>query len=132
MDDVNSNVLIGERLRLARKNVGMLQESVAQHLGIARPTLVAIEKGVRPVRRSELRDMAALYHVSVEWITTEDVSETATPPLLVNPEIIRAMRQINKARAAKDAAWRDELNGYRALYEAVNKCLPLQNEDDES
>lgn len=65
MTDIeNPNIRIGERLRAARKNLGMLQETAAQHLGVARPTLVAIEKGQRPIRRSELRDLAALYHVS--------------------------------------------------------------------
>lgn len=117
------NIRIGERLRSARKNVGMLQEAAAQHLGISRPLLVAIEKGQRAIRRRELRDLAALYHVSESWIMA-DPAEAVVSPLLVNPDIIKAMRQIAKARAEKEAAWRDELNGYRNLYDAVDKCLP--------
>jgi transcriptional regulator with XRE-family HTH domain len=122
------NVRIGERLRSARKNIGMLQETAAQHLGISRPLLVAIEKGQRAIRRSELRELAMLYHVSESWITT-DPAEESVSPLLVNPDIIKAMRQITKARAEKEAAWRDELDGYRKLYDAVGKCLPQESEE---
>ncbi len=125
----NENIRIGERLRAARKNVGMLQETAAQHLGIARPTLVAIEKGQRGIRRAELRQLAALYHVSESWITTDPAQENTTPPLLVNPEIIRAMRQIEKAREDTAAARFAEKKAYRDLYEAVKKCLPKESSD---
>ncbi len=130
--ETEEHVRVGERLRVARKNVGMLQEDAAQHLGISRTLLVAIEKGQRPIRRGELRELAILYRVSEEWITAAPADDPITP-LLVNPDIIKAMRQIAKARAEKDAAWRMELNGYRMLYEAVEKCLPKSvNEGDES
>jgi transcriptional regulator with XRE-family HTH domain len=129
MTDIeNPNIRIGERLRLARKNAGLLQETAAQHLGVARPTLVAIEKGQRPIRRSELRDLAALYRVSQDWISSDPIQDTTIPPLLVNPEIIRAVRQIEKAREDTAAARFAEKKAYRDLYEAVKKCLPRDEE----
>lgn len=130
MTDIESpNIRVGERLRLARKNAGLLQEAAAQHLGVARPTLVAIENGQRSIRHSELRDLAALYRVSENWITADPVQEDTTPPLLVNPEIIRAIRQIEKAREDTAAARFAERKAYRDLYEAVKKCLPKESED---
>lgn len=73
--------------------------------------------------------MARLYNVSEQWLTADEtVAEDVTPPLLVNPEIRRAMRQIEKARADMDAAWWAERNGLNALYDAVKKCLPRDEE----
>ncbi len=113
--------MIGRRLRLARKNIGMLQEAAAQELQVTRTTLVAIEKGERGLSFDELRELAALYHVSEDWLIEGDAEEE---PLLINPEIVKAMRDIEKARADMDAAWWAERNGLNALYEAVKKILP--------
>lgn len=49
------------RLRLARRDQRMTQEEVAAALGVARTTIVAIEKGDRQVRGEELRALARLY-----------------------------------------------------------------------
>ena len=49
---------LGERLQLARKAKGFTQEAVASKLGVARTTLVAIEKGERRVTESELHVLA--------------------------------------------------------------------------
>jgi Zn-dependent peptidase ImmA (M78 family)/transcriptional regulator with XRE-family HTH domain len=55
-----SEVLL-DRLRAARRARGFTQQDVAERLGIARTTLVAIEKGERPVRPQELVELARLY-----------------------------------------------------------------------
>src|SRR4051794_5694284 len=49
------------RLRLARRGQGMTQEDAARKLGVARTTIVAIEKGERQVRAEELRTLARIY-----------------------------------------------------------------------
>ncbi len=56
---------IGERLRAARVNAGLTQQKAADDLKLARTTLIAIEKGERPVRPEEFRAMVALYGISV-------------------------------------------------------------------
>ena len=53
---------VGDRLREARKSKGMTQEDVARHLGIARTTVVAIERGDREPRPDELVALARLYN----------------------------------------------------------------------
>lgn len=116
--------MIGRRLRLARKNIGMLQEDAAQGLGFVRTTLIAIEKGARPIARDELQSLAALYHVSEDWLLEGDDEDE---PLLMNPDILKAMRDIEKARKDMDAAWWAERNGLNALYDAVKKCLPSKD-----
>lgn len=57
---VGSRVL-GARIRQARENRGLTQDQVAQHLGVARTTVVAMEKGERRVRAEELVELASLY-----------------------------------------------------------------------
>ena len=49
------------RLRNARRDRGLTQESAASELGLARTSLVALEKGERAVRPEELVAMARLY-----------------------------------------------------------------------
>lgn len=122
--------MIGRRLRLARKNVGMLQETAAQEMGFVRTTLIAIEKGTRPIWDSELSDMASPYKVPEQWLIEGDRDEIT---LLINPEILKAIRQIDRARAEMDEASKAERMGLNALYDAVKKCLPsiVQEEDEE-
>lgn len=114
--------VIGRRLRMARKNVGMLQESAAAALGLVRTTLIAIEKGERAISHDELNCMASMYRVSTEWLVEGDKDDD--PMMLVNPEILKAVRDIEKARADMDSAWWAERNALNALYEAVKKVMP--------
>lgn len=53
------------RLRAARKARRLTQQEVAEHLGVSRTTLVAIERGSRRLRFEELIGMASLYGRSV-------------------------------------------------------------------
>jgi len=55
------NPNLPKRLRNARRDCGMTQETVAAQLGLARTSLVALEKGERAVRAEELVAMARLY-----------------------------------------------------------------------
>jgi Zn-dependent peptidase ImmA (M78 family)/DNA-binding XRE family transcriptional regulator len=63
---------LGERLRTARSAANLTQNTVAASLGMARTTLVAIEKGLRSVTSGELQAFARLYDVSVGRLTSRD------------------------------------------------------------
>lgn len=54
---------VGDRLRVARSASGLTQEQAAERLGLARTTLVAIERGDRQPRPEELVAFAKLYAV---------------------------------------------------------------------
>ena len=56
---------LGRRLRIARENAAIRQEDAAQIIGVSRPTLVSIEKGVRRVRIQEIQMLGRHYGVSV-------------------------------------------------------------------
>lgn len=63
---------LGERLRGARSGVNLTQDAAAALLGMARTTLVAIEKGQRVVKPSELLAFARLYGVSAGKLVSTD------------------------------------------------------------
>lgn len=52
---------LGRRLREARRAAGLTQGAVAERVGMARTTLVAIEQGERPVGSHELIQLAKIY-----------------------------------------------------------------------
>ncbi|NQW11776.1 MAG: ImmA/IrrE family metallo-endopeptidase [Alphaproteobacteria bacterium] len=56
---------VGERLRLARESADITQVEAAAHIGAARTTIVAIEKGQRKVRIEEIQGLAQLYRTTV-------------------------------------------------------------------
>ena len=63
---------VGRRFRLARDNAGLTQQEATDEIGIARTTLVAIEKGSRRIRMDEARQLAKLYGVSVNALFRQE------------------------------------------------------------
>ena len=70
---------LGERLREARKYLGLKQDDVAAHLKIPRTALSDIENGQRRVEAFELTRLAKLYRQQVSYFIGEDVSATELP-----------------------------------------------------
>lgn len=64
----DNKIDVGERLRSARENSGWTQADAAKEIGVARTTLVAIEKGQRPARLNELQALARLYGTSLNGL----------------------------------------------------------------
>lgn len=63
---------LGDRLRGARKYLGLKQEEVATYLKIPRTALTDIENGQRRVEAIELARLAKLYRLPVGYFTGED------------------------------------------------------------
>lgn len=72
-DDVERRRL-GERLREARKYLGLKQDEVATYLKIPRTALTDIENGHRRVEAIELSRLAKLYRQPVGFFTGEDAT----------------------------------------------------------
>jgi transcriptional regulator with XRE-family HTH domain len=70
---------LGERLREARKYLGLNQEEVAAYLKIQRTALTDIENGQRRVEAIELTRLAKLYKQPVSHFTGEDAAAAALP-----------------------------------------------------
>lgn len=72
--------VIGERLRIAREGARFTQAAAADAIGVARTTLVAIEKGQRRIRIDELQKLAGIYGTSANAILRrESVHLDMTP-----------------------------------------------------
>jgi transcriptional regulator with XRE-family HTH domain len=91
-NELDEHAAIGTRLREAREYVGLLQDDVANALGIPRTSLSALEAGKRKVSGVELRRLAKLYRRSVGWLLgEEDTNISETEPLF------RATAQLSEA-----------------------------------
>ena len=70
---------LGDRLREARKYLGLKQEEVATYLKIPRTALTDIENGQRKVEAIELTRLAKLYRQPVAYFTGEDAASASLP-----------------------------------------------------
>jgi transcriptional regulator with XRE-family HTH domain len=70
---------LGDRLREARKYLGLKQEEVATYLKIPRTALTDIESGQRRVEAIELTRLAKLYRQPVAYFTGEDEAGASLP-----------------------------------------------------
>ncbi len=72
--------VLGGRLQEARRARGLTQQAVAEYLGVARTSLVAIEKGERRLIPDELIKLAAFYGRPVsEFVSRQLVVEGFVP-----------------------------------------------------
>jgi transcriptional regulator with XRE-family HTH domain len=70
---------LGDRLREARKYLGLKQEDVAGYLKIPRTALTDIENGQRRVEAIELTRLAKLYRQPVAYFTGEGDASSELP-----------------------------------------------------
>lgn len=78
-NEVSERRRLGERLREARKYLGLNQEEVAELLKIPRTALVDIESGQRRVEAIELTRLAKLYRQPIGYFAGEDAATAALP-----------------------------------------------------
>ena len=91
---------LGARLRAAREYLGLSQELVAQHLGVSRPAVSALERGQRKVSGLELRKLARLYGRPVSYF----LGETEEPVLEADEAsvaLFRATRELSEGDRAQ-------------------------------
>lgn len=100
---------LGDRLREARKYLGLKQEEVATYLKIPRTALTDIENGQRKVEAIELTRLARLYCQSVAYFTGEDEAAAS-----MSPDVAHLARQAAKL-SQKD---RDELGRFAEFLRA--------------
>ena len=66
---------LAEKLRKARKSVGLNQNQVADYLGICRNKLINIEKGIAEIDIILLEKMAKYYGYSLAYFLEDDSKE---------------------------------------------------------
>lgn len=81
--------LISDRLRIAREKRNLKQTQVMDKVRINNKTLSGYENGVSEPDIDTLRKLAALYNVSVDWLTgaTNDSAPIADP--IIPPEQVK-------------------------------------------
>lgn len=70
----------GERIRNTREDLDILQQELADAVGINVSVLSRIEKGTRAVRADELVKIANKLHVSTDYLLENDTNHLKTPP----------------------------------------------------
>lgn len=95
MDDLDRRRATADRLRESRRLSGLSQGQVAQRMNMHRPTVTEIEAGNRRISAEELSRFAALYEVSVGYLTGESPDVMA----LDDPRIQLAARELQKLPA---------------------------------
>ncbi len=86
--------VVGQRLAEARRARGMTQEVAAEHIGLSRPTFIAIEKGERVAKPAEVVKLAALYGLPVHQFV-----RTAGPVADFQPHFRAALDKVKPADA---------------------------------
>lgn len=101
--------MIGMRLRQAREYVGYSQGQVALKFDVHRPTISAIEAGLRTVSITECHLFMKLYKVSFEYVMTG-----------VNPPVPESIIELTKELSKTDG---DEIVKFAAFlhHRKVNK-----------
>lgn len=73
---------LGRSIRASRRQARLSQQTIADLLGMARTTLVAIEKGERKVRVCELSRLAEIFGVELPSLLAESETNRAREQLL--------------------------------------------------
>ncbi|TPK85702.1 ImmA/IrrE family metallo-endopeptidase [Mesorhizobium sp. B2-4-13] len=71
---------VGERIRIARENAGKTQAEAAQAIGVARTTLVAMEKGARRAKIGELQKLARFLDTSTNALLRKEAVHVELVP----------------------------------------------------
>ena len=59
------DVHIGSRIRMYRKQLGLSQETVGEHLGVSYQQVQKYEKGENRIRAADLLKLAKFMHISI-------------------------------------------------------------------
>ena len=110
-----SSQLLLDRLRRAREDRGLSQQAVAELLGVARTTVIALESGQRRLRADELVALAELYGERLEVLLREAPApralaaqfRTQASRLPEEPELRQAARELQAL--AEDAVAIEQL-----------------------
>lgn len=95
MDDIERRRATAVRLREARRLSGLSQGQVAKRMDMHRPTISEIEAGNRKVSAEELSRFAALYDVSVTYLTGDAPDSMS----LDDPRLQLAARELQRLPA---------------------------------
>ena len=112
---------LGQRLQRARKKAGLTQAAAADVIGAVRTTMVAIEKGARAVRPTELVALARAYGHPVSGFMREQPS---TEPFSVQFRATPGASSLDDAIQPSVEQWHDLCLRFVELEQALGAPLP--------
>jgi len=115
--------LLGSRLSEARRSRGMTQQKVAEEMGMARTTVVAIEKGERRVSANELLTFASLYGREVSRLVKE-----GPPTSDFAPEFRKDWNEVLEKVPGAEAV-SSELRAYAEDYAELERLNGIERPD---
>jgi transcriptional regulator with XRE-family HTH domain len=65
-------IQLGQRIKQLRESIGLSQQSLAEKLGVSRPSISLIENGARKVCTEELKNLAGIFNLSVDTLLNPD------------------------------------------------------------
>jgi len=107
---------VGARLTQAREAAGLTQNQVARLLELPRPAVSEMESETRKVSAGELKQLAKLYKVSVEWLTGE--------PLDQNRKVKLAARKLSSLKER-------DLDTVMRIIDSLQKSSARDESDDQ-
>lgn len=95
----SNSLALGQAIRNARRQAKLTQQAVATQIGIARTTLVAIEKGERQIRPHELTHLATIVGVEPSLLLAESglivVKKQPVPLTEIQARVLRRLTSID-------------------------------------
>ena len=64
---------LGETLKIARENIGLTQEEIANKLNLGRDAIIRIEKGTREIKADELNILSKLYNINIDDLLKNEI-----------------------------------------------------------
>lgn len=101
--------MVGQRLADARKARAITQEVAAEHIGVSRPTFIAIEKGERVAKPAEIMKLASLYGRPIHHFVRTDAPVTD-----FQPHFRAAMEKVKPSEAQQ---LRDAIGEFKVFVE---------------
>jgi len=71
--------LLGGRLKLLRKMLGLTQKEMADELGVSRFAVIKWEKGERDIPSEVYETLASKFGVNINWLLTGEGEPFVTP-----------------------------------------------------
>lgn len=93
-----ADVLIGQRIRLARSQTGMTQEQLAEGVSITFQQIQKYERGTNRVSAVKLKQFSDIFEKPLAWFYDVIELDGNTDPL--TKESMRALRHFNKLNSS--------------------------------
>lgn len=102
-------MLIGEKLKMLRKERGLTQSQVAEKIGQERSTIACYENGSRKPAVDVLEKIASLYGVTLDYFSDKSDSDIMLQLLAQSSEFFKS---VGISEADKDAAYMEIMSLY--------------------